>query len=596
MLNQSVISLLVMGMLKETSRTVPGKDQRGSYSTDFADENFLTELASMIKNPSDLNNQMFAFALPGLNRSIIGDIDYLGDAAPSMGGMATTASFQIQSDHASDRNKTVELSPDPVDISHNNPIPAQIPVTTILTHVISGHQDAGVFGGADKNRSEITPDVSMGYYTGHASESFTGNLNADENSIAMKKESIPEAREDTGFARPSGTGDEEEILPFSGIPGKSIPEPPKGYHTDFLPGNNENNERFASHVSWVNFVKNVSVRQDSVLKSDSVSEPEKILDAGQDLVKATVTESESSGTANPTVNSRVKGMGIKDGVLQAHILPDNSFMNNHGKGTSDKPGRNPVNTEEVRASRGGIPVNANSGEIPAGRTADRNKAAEFPPDPFKAEANKQTVVDFPENLTLAGLVGMSGKEKIINYGTDTIGESGINSVNIKPETYPSGTLSQIGSSAKSLELLGNGITDNILQKAKLHIQGDKSEMRVQLSPPELGTMTLELSMENDMLEAKITVERFMVKEIVEEDIPRIRALFTNSDINVNKIDVFLQEKEGGIWGSFDKDFRSGSRGGYLYNHPDQGNECFEDTTGENPVVYDAGSNQVNYFV
>ncbi|MCF6159508.1 MAG: flagellar hook-length control protein FliK [wastewater metagenome] len=185
-------------------------------------------------------------------------------------------------------------------------------------------------------------------------------------------------------------------------------------------------------------------------------------------------------------------------------------------------------------------------------------------------------------------------------GTGTLNEPDINPVNTiqntKLEINFTSTVSQVGSTAKPLELLGSEITDTILQKAKLYIQGDKSEMRIQLSPPELGTIELEFNMENDTLEVKIMVERAMVKDIVEKDIPKLREFIAHSDINVDKLDVSLQEKEGGMRDFAGKDFQSGSRDNYTYTYPNQGNGYFEDKVNEESMVYDVDLNQINYFV
>jgi flagellar hook-length control protein FliK len=88
------------------------------------------------------------------------------------------------------------------------------------------------------------------------------------------------------------------------------------------------------------------------------------------------------------------------------------------------------------------------------------------------------------------------------------------------------------------------MTDHIAQRAKLFLQGGKSEVRLQLSPPELGNLKLEFIVVDDVLEAKISVEKSMIKEIIEKDIPRIRELLSQADIDVGRLDVTLQEKDG----------------------------------------------------
>ena len=187
-----------------------------------------------------------------------------------------------------------------------------------------------------------------------------------------------------------------------------------------------------------------------------------------------------------------------------------------------------------------------------------------------------------------------------NQGADTSYEFQANPVNIKQNTEPqnnfTNTLTQIGDSNKPLESLGSKVADNIIQNAKLYTQGGKSEIKMQLSPPELGTLKLEFSFEDDILETKITVERSAVKDIIEKDIPRLRELISNSNIDVGKLDVSLQENENDRQDFMNKDFHSDSKSKSTQDFSNQDNEYYEDNADEETMADNTESTQINYLV
>ena len=119
---------------------------------------------------------------------------------------------------------------------------------------------------------------------------------------------------------------------------------------------------------------------------------------------------------------------------------------------------------------------------------------------------------------------------------------------------------------------------------------------MQLSPPELGTLKLEFSFEDDILETKITVERTAVKDVIEKDIPRLRELISSADIDVGKLDVSLQEKENGRQDFMNKDFHSDSKSKSTQDFSNQENEYYEDNADEEAMANNTESTQINYLV
>ena len=187
-----------------------------------------------------------------------------------------------------------------------------------------------------------------------------------------------------------------------------------------------------------------------------------------------------------------------------------------------------------------------------------------------------------------------------NQGANTDFDFSSNTVNnsqkTRLETNFNSTLSQINNSAKPLGTLGNDVADNITQSAKLFTQGGKSEVKVQLSPPELGTIKLEFKVEDDVLETKITVERSSIKDVIEKDIPRLRELIANADIDVGKLDVSLQDKEDSKMDFLNKEFHSNSKNSNTQDSSQQDNGYHEENLDEESISNNTESTQINYLV
>jgi flagellar hook-length control protein FliK len=217
-----------------------------------------------------------------------------------------------------------------------------------------------------------------------------------------------------------------------------------------------------------------------------------------------------------------------------------------------------------------------------------------------APINSYVVNSVNADETVLQLNTSSDNSSFNNQGADTLKEFYINAVNTSQKAEPgnnfTSTLSQINNSTKPFESLGSDTADNIIQKAKLFMEGGRSEVKIQLNPPELGILKLEFAIEDDNLEVKIKVERLAVKDVIERDIPRLRELLSNSDIDVGKLDVSLQEKEDERLSLKDKDLQSGSESDNTKDLSDQDNEFLEDGIDEESIEYDEDSNKINFLV
>jgi flagellar hook-length control protein FliK len=189
-----------------------------------------------------------------------------------------------------------------------------------------------------------------------------------------------------------------------------------------------------------------------------------------------------------------------------------------------------------------------------------------------------------------------------NQSSDTAKESNLNPVNNKPNNNQSiepkinfANVARQINVARPFESLGVDLVDNFIQRARLFMQGGKSTIRIQLNPPELGSLKLEFKVEDDVLEAKIFVERSSVKDIIERDIPRLRGLLADTEVDVGKLDVFLQGKDDERLGFMDKDRQSDSESKHTQELADQEREGFDGEVDEELELNTVSSNRINYF-
>ncbi len=184
-------------------------------------------------------------------------------------------------------------------------------------------------------------------------------------------------------------------------------------------------------------------------------------------------------------------------------------------------------------------------------------------------------------------------------GTAQRGEVNQNLLNIKQDLDPrvqSLNTSKEISVTSTPESLSSDMTDHITQRAKLFLQGGKSEVKLQLNPPELGGLKLEFSVVDDVLETKISVEKSMIKEIIEKDIPKIRELLSQTDIDVGRLDVTLQEREGARQDFMNKGFLS-DRGSKSEGDLSHGDNEGVDEEGEEEMDQAAiNSTSIDYLV
>ena len=95
-------------------------------------------------------------------------------------------------------------------------------------------------------------------------------------------------------------------------------------------------------------------------------------------------------------------------------------------------------------------------------------------------------------------------------------------------------------SIPAAEQLHGAIMEQISQKMHLAIHGDRSEIKIHLTPPELGSIMIHFTEENDEIEAKIFVENAEVKAALEHNTRHLKETVASHGVEIHKLEVFVQ--------------------------------------------------------
>lgn len=97
----------------------------------------------------------------------------------------------------------------------------------------------------------------------------------------------------------------------------------------------------------------------------------------------------------------------------------------------------------------------------------------------------------------------------------------------------------------------NSIVEQIFQKIRLINNGDKSEIKLHLNPPELGSVKIHFSEENDEIEAKVFVENAEVKAAIENNAHHLKESVAAHGVEIHKFEVFVQNDDADKQNSFE---------------------------------------------
>ena len=125
---------------------------------------------------------------------------------------------------------------------------------------------------------------------------------------------------------------------------------------------------------------------------------------------------------------------------------------------------------------------------------------------------------------------------------------------ITPSSSPEGRNNNIshtfhGSPPAEIKHTYSSIIEQFFKEIRLVNHGDKislvnyggrSEIKLNLTPPELGNVEIHFTEENDEIEAKIFVENAEVKAAIEDNMHRLKESVAASGLEIQKLEVYIQ--------------------------------------------------------
>ncbi|MBS1258679.1 MAG: hypothetical protein MAG551_01741 [Candidatus Scalindua arabica] len=589
------------GLLKTGNSSLQGNQ------SNHGENSFLAKLADSMNNESTTEDQNSTL-IPSELINILSneEINYLIDLA-SM-GTSTNIATNVSNDQMPlyqflNHNIPVEALTNGItnnNINNGKVAPVQTQAKTLPGHALTGNPPGNQSSSALNEPNIELAKIAQGTTGGSQQElpptSLIGKLNTSQISSKTNEQSetgIPGKLNPVKIADTTG----DTPLPQSSkTPGKQIAESHKGSDTDH---DNQNNQNIAK-INKLNAAGVLNKLNPVKTGTTAGGEP-----PSQAATIPGTQVAESHKGANTNSNNQNNANGNNQNRANNTVKPDNAPTID--KASSEQT-QQASKAQDSNTNSSTNSVSQNNPIFAQADSSESQKIFDIRPESVGAIVSKSS-----DNTTTpiinSGASSVNADEVLLpsntssnnssfnNQTADTPNESYINAVTTSQKAEPgkdfTSTLSQINNSTKPLESLGRDTADNIVQKAKLFMDGGKSEVKIQLNPPELGTLKLEFEVEDDNLELKIKVERSGVKDVIEKDIPRLRDLLSNANVDVGKLDVSLQEKEEERLGQMDKDLQSDSENDNTKDLQDQDSESIEDSIEEESIEYDKDSNKIN---
>lgn len=87
------------------------------------------------------------------------------------------------------------------------------------------------------------------------------------------------------------------------------------------------------------------------------------------------------------------------------------------------------------------------------------------------------------------------------------------------------------------------VVRQIVQRMSMHTIGDQSKMVIRLKPEFLGNVHMQVLTENQQVTVRMMAESTLVKDIVEQNLPHLRAELQHHGLEIQKFDVFVANDE-----------------------------------------------------
>ena len=178
----------------------------------------------------------------------------------------------------------------------------------------------------------------------------------------------------------------------------------------------------------------------------------------------------------------------------------------------------------------------------------------------KAETGEKVMVNVaPENTAsphkdLKGLIlaETSRSKGVVESGAaqDTAVVNGNEALSLSPQASPvsftgNGVEKLVSEAGSNNAPRMQDLVDQVVDKIDILKKPGQSEVQVVLKPEVLGKLTIKLTLENHQVTARFMVENHMVKQVMEANLPQLRAALEASGLKLDRAEVGYHYQYGG---------------------------------------------------
>lgn len=185
------------------------------------------------------------------------------------------------------------------------------------------------------------------------------------------------------------------------------------------------------------------------------------------------------------------------------------------------------------------------------------------------QANSFTFQQKTETFPGGDVTALSSLDGLSNKVSHTFHESSPADI---AHTYSS----SIEQFFKDIRLVNHG------DKISLVNHGGRSEIKLNLTPPELGSVEIHFTEENDEIKAKIFVENAEVKAAIEDNVHRLKESVAASGFEIHKVEVYIQNDNA----SKEKSFNNSEENNQQHQTRGQDRMNGDHSMGEDTIVID----------
>ncbi|MDD2557214.1 MAG: flagellar hook-length control protein FliK [Desulfuromonadaceae bacterium] len=262
-------------------------------------------------------------------------------------------------------------------------------------------------------------------------------------------------------------------------------------------------------------------------------------------VQALLEQVMRQGENGANVNSDWRAHVSQPEVVEGFVLHSNDAKSSKTAGKVDDPRfaellNKPVDYSSLREQQ----------KSQDGKGADALIFEFLPPQTQTPSPQGQTGINFGvENTeTQSAATNFAAAPTLSSVGSGTEGLAEVSnpdfSANVKAEGAHGNSTAP--SDDPSIITLKNGTTvpmarvvDQTIQHLNLHSRGDSSVVTVRLHPEELGELNIRMVMEGDKLKLQIQAQNQQVREVLEQNFPRLRTAMEDQGVTVEDFQVSL---------------------------------------------------------